>query len=291
MNSKLPCLAAGWVLVAALPSVAQELSAEAVLTQAVLATARHASIQAKVRVDVEVFDQQLLGRGVYLQQGYDRQRMIRLELEMQAYKQASSLLQVSDGRFLWTERQVAKQREVDRLDLRRLRQAWQEQAVWPASDPLAGLKIGGIGQLLAGLNENFRFGNLVASEIDGVPVLRTIGRWRRDKLLAFRAASGSEEEERNPDRPWEYLPEQLPHEVHLTLGRDDLFPYDIDFRQQRLRTGAGQGGEPRRFAETMVRLRLYEVVFGAPLDPRQFVYTPGKSLMVDKTDDYLKRLR
>ena len=84
------------------------------------------------------------------------------------------------------------------------------------------------------------------------------------------------------------LPPQLPDRVFLLVGRDDLFPYHIDFRRSR---AEGQGGRPKSESESLVTMELFEVQFGAPIDPTAFVCRPGDIEIQDWTDDYLAKIR
>src|SRR5687768_10915646 len=105
------CLAAGAVVwyqraPAARPPAPTAAASTAVSTQhpdgqMLLANAQrvlgqHASIEASLRHDVDLFGHQLLGKGTLKQLNSTGQALIRLELRIQLQGQTSSLLQISD---------------------------------------------------------------------------------------------------------------------------------------------------------------------------------------------------
>jgi hypothetical protein len=86
----------------------------------------------------------------------------------------------------------------------------------------------------------------------------------------------------------EELPAQLPDRVFLLVGRDDLFPYHIDFRRTETE---GQGGKSKDASQSLVTMELFEVQIAAPIDPTSFVCRPGDIEIQDWTDEYLAKIR
>ena len=71
------------------------------------------------------------------------------------------------------------------------------------------------------------------------------------------------------------------------LGRDDLFPYTIEFRRHIAAAEQGGGAEPI----SLMRMQLFEVRTGVPIDSRQFGYKPGGKQVDDRTDQFLELCR
>jgi hypothetical protein len=74
------------------------------------------------------------------------------------------------------------------------------------------------------------------------------------------------------------LPDHVPEQALIYLGRDDLFPYRIEYR----RASTGENA-PR----ALMVVELYEVQVNSAVDPLQFVYNPGTARYADETDAYL----
>jgi hypothetical protein len=143
--------------------------------------------------------------------------------------------------------------------------------------------MGGLPNLLENLQAGFQFGDVEEKKLDQLSVYRVEGQWKplmlaellpdqRDKLLAGQAAD------------WKKAPDAIPQRVVLTLGQDDLFPYRIEY----LREQPGKKGSPPTVQPILV-IELFEVQFGAPIDPQRFVYEPGNRGS-DGTAAYLKKL-
>lgn len=248
---------------------------------------KHASVRALIHAEVSIWDHAFTGKGLYLATRSEGTIMSRLELQLDsrpnedAKAVQSKLLDVNDGRYLWSDRQWNGSRKVQRLDLARIRPA-SVAGKLPGTvvDEAVGLS-GGLEPLLESLGKNFKFGNVVASEIDRVPVLRTIGVWRPERLTKLVSNNKKSDGDAKKDK----APQHLPRDVAVTLGRNDLFPYEVDFRPGDS-DGAGEGGSERRAS---LRYRFYEVVLGAAIDPRFYVYKPGDVIVEDRTDEYLKK--
>jgi len=230
--------------------------------------AEHASIAANVRQQIAILDQRLVGTGLYRQKGRGEDLLLRLELKIQAAGEVTSLLQVVDGRSLWTERQLTERRSVSRVDLRTVR---AEKAVSePGHTFSPDWVIGGLGQLLAGLQRNFELSSVEVSELAGLPVYKVRGHWRPERLqYVLSYLEGYEDITVEQVRTLQELPRQIPREVELQLGVDDLFPYVVEYRRSK----TGPSGTA---SELMLRMELFEVAIGTEIEDRVFTY---------KTDD------
>ena len=250
---------------------------------------QHQTISAKVRHRASLFDQRLVGSGVYLQRESEQGTQIHFALSVKAGERLVSLLHVTDGRFLYLRDNLDDRLKVGRVDLQRLRRsgAGEEEV----ANPAFWMTGGGLPQLLRSLQANFQVSVPQSVLFQGVPVWALACTWDAQRLAEIWPdaeqlcdASGKLMIDR--------LPEQFPDRIFLLVGQDDLFPYRIDYRRSqpadRLSRLAGDDDVSRSIAT----MELFEVQFDAPLDPLLFAYRPGNDeKLEDRTDDYLIRLK
>lgn len=241
------------------------------------------SLDARLRVQTNLMDQELVGSGSYYQLRSEHDLLLKLELRLQVAQQVSSLLQVSDGRFLWIRRNLPGQNSLSRVDQRRVREALAKGSNLPIADPSRALALGGLGKLLESLAENFEFSSPREETFSGTAVWVLHGKWRPEKLAEL-VPSRKNEFFAGQDLDWNELPPQLPAQVMVMLGRDayaPLFPYRIEY--QRL----DRAGE----ATPLVSMDLFDVRTNISLDPRLFAYKPGDQEVADVTENYLAKMR
>jgi hypothetical protein len=259
---------------------------EQLMRRATAAMCAHQGVKATIRQQADLFGYRLVGKGSYLQQGRGADTRIRLELTFHTDDQISSLLQVADGRYLWSERCHGDQRQVERIDIGRVRKQLGKLTGSGAAVSRELLAMGGLPELLVSLLEHFEFAQPQASRLGDMPVYRLAGRWRPDppSRLAIFAGTLQESGSAAKKKP----SPRVPREVHVLLGRDDLFPYVIQYEGGPSdETGQGRGGGSSPAA---LRIELFEVQLNGPIDPRQFVYRPGEIDSVDATRQNLKKL-
>ena len=75
-----------------------------------------------------------------------------------------------------------------------------------------------------------------------------------------------------------------PHYVLLFLGRDDLFPFRIEYRRRDPVPVAGLEGATDK---TIASMDLFEVRLNVPVSPTRFYFNPGKLEYSDQTDRFL----
>ncbi len=116
------------------------------------------------------------------------------------------------------------------------------------------------------------------------------GRWNPERLAAH-LPDHTELFDAQGQVRVEQLPSQLPDRVLVLLGREDWFPYQIDFR--RGEADQAWNDDPQKWTKSsrsMVTMEMFEVQFGAKLNPLLFVYEPGDADPDDRTDEYVSRL-
>lgn len=251
----------------------------------------HSSVTAQVRQRVQLFDRQLYGSGIYLQQGGAGRPQFRFELNFQLEKRRRATLRNSDGVNLWlydSDGDALRKVDLERLSLAVERH--EMEAGVPAGQVLASrgkTAHGGIPRLLADLDRNFQFHTVGQADIAGVEVLVVQGVWKPERLRQL-VQQGEEDFDADASTPVEVdvtkLGPHVPYDVLLYLGKEDLFPYRVQYR----RLEAAKKGETPQ-TKTLVEMELFQVRFDAPVAPSQFA-KPVDIVAEDHTDTFAKRL-
>lgn len=259
-------------------------SAPALVHEAAERLDRHTAISARIRQQAHLFGESLLGTGTY-QQGPSGSHLLRLELKLQVGTGTTSLQQVADGKYLWIHRQVDEKSTLARVDIRQVLKA--REAAAGGTRPGYVLGLGGLPRLLRNLDRDVEFAEVLPTQLAGLPVYAVRGSWSR-KALAMLWPDKAAELAAGESLDLRELPEQVPDHIVLYLGRDDLFPYRVEYRRahegwsDRLR-----GAEVP--AQTLLVWQLFEVKFNVPVDPRSFVFEAGHMPLSDETEAYLKK--
>lgn len=260
----------------------------------------HSSISARIRLQLHLFDQNLVGSGEYYQLGPDSDKSLRLDLKIRGADQESTIQVVCDGRYLWDYRDLPsvnrpgqRSTTLNRVDLREVRNRVSRQTN-AATEPIPPVALirGGLAHLLRGLQQNFEFRGVQSSTRSDVPLWVLHGHWKprrlvhmlpeqRDAILAGKAVDLTE------------LPEHLPHEVVVSLGQNDLFPYRIEYlRRKDPGHSRGPVNASPESVSSMVSIDIYEVALGGTIDSRWFQFKRPDNLEVeDGINGYLARLR
>lgn len=244
------------------------------------------SIKASTRQSVDLFGKQMVGSGSYLQLKTQRDLMFRLELRFQVADQLKTMLQVSDGSYLWLA-EPATNAGLSRIDLRRVRQALKEQPEGAsAAAPLRHWQsLGGLPGLLKGLQENFEFASL--DEVQLAPQLvayRIRGEWKKEKLTSLLP---DQAEAINQGQPADLsrLPVQLPHSATVLLEKQWLLPRRIEYRR---REQQGSGPQAVVQSRAIASIDFDEILLNSAIDPAYF--TIGDQTSTDQTEGFLQRL-
>ncbi|HEV3025036.1 MAG TPA: hypothetical protein VGX76_21335, partial [Pirellulales bacterium] len=148
-----------WVAPAALavpPALAGESPGQTRLRQACDALEGHESVFAKLHLEIDLFDQQLIGNGVY-RQGPPETDWMSLDLKLMMGNQQSVVQQRCDGYSFWRCDSVDNIRVgLSRVDLARLRNARDDGRASRGAVPQLGL--GGLPKLLKSLDQAFELG-------------------------------------------------------------------------------------------------------------------------------------
>ena len=262
---------------------------QALLAAAIRTLEGRDSISAEIQQEVDLFDKQLVGSGIYLEQRRGPLRLLRMELKLPLADRASSQVQVCDGTYLWIYRSAGEKiSDLSRIKVDEANRALEEAeaTAGPAdSGLLPGL--GGLPKLLRGLHQTFEFTTADRGTFDGVPVWRLQGRWKPECLLDLLPDQRKTlEAGKLPNL--ELLPEHLPDRVVVLLGQDDLFPYRFEYRRSLPNK---EGKSPDETSSPLVTMQLYNVQINTPIDPNRFIYNPGDLEPTDATDAFIKSLK
>ena len=264
---------------AAAPSVEGNL----LVAQAAREVSQLPALEAKLRIQTNMLGQELIGSGSYYQLARSPETLFKLELKLQVAHQVSSLLHVSDGRFVWTRRDLPTHKFLGRVDQRRIAEALADSSKLPiGASPSNMLALGGLGRLLETLSGHFDFAPPREESFGGVSVWVVEGQWRPD-VLAHLWPEKAQLLQTRQNININELPAQLPSHVVVVLSRDSalrLFPYRIDYQRQN---GAGE-------SVSLVSIDLFDVRRNVSLDPRLFSYNPGDQEVVDHTEEFLRSL-
>ena len=233
--------------------------------------------QAAVRHKINMFDQQLVGTGHYRQFGKGSIKRLRFELKTQVGEMTSSVIQVCDGRHLWTRENLAEGTTLSRIDVRyiqdELAEYEQENGVGKfAANWGANIAMGGLPRLLASVDSCFDFVSVTETHYEDIPVWVLVGTWKRDvkERIIEQFNSGSQ------------FPAHLPNAVKLVLGRDVEFRF-VPREIQYLRI------LPDKTAQSMVSLQLYDLTRLVDMNASQFDYQRGEQVIVDRTQAFLDK--
>ena len=247
------------------------------------------SISARLRQKVDVLGQELVGTGLYLQQGRGDDIKVRLELNLQVSGEATSVQQIYDGMYLWLHNDLLDKTTLSRIDVRRVKDAMDDRDGRRRPIDQALLTLCGLPKLLESIAESFEFRIVQQDRLNGVPIYVLRGTWRPAALAATypdTKASSSNGKDAPPVAG--KLPAHAPEVVVLLVGREDLFPYRIEFRR---RVQADEQ-TPKRTDTTapLVIMDLFEVALDTPIDELQFVYRPGDIKPIDGTNKLLVQM-
>lgn len=252
--------------------------ADEIISQAARQLASHDSVSAKINLHSELFGESLTALGQYLQGPADTRKM-RLELKLKLGEKVCSLQQVSDGTGVWTQQTTLKQSRLGRVDLPRALAAMQQSGFRAGIDTLA---LGGLSILLDSLNRSFEFQSMRIEKLGAIPTYAVLGVWKPDALAKLMAGDQPPGDATPP--PPATVPEYLPNQIEIHIGRDDLFPYQVDYLR------ASTPGKRRDSDQLLTRVKLVDVRFNVPIDASQFTNPGGNTVPVDDTEAYLRRV-
>lgn len=277
----------------AVPSIVHAAVANAegdkLLDRAIELLAMRQSISAATRNEVHMFGQDLIGMGLYLQTGQGLNSYRRHQLTVPVGDFKTTAVYVSDSKRLWILEQFLDRQRLGQVDLERLKEAIDLNAGAPRPTSVtAWMAVGGLPKLLVTLRENFvDFKTVGTAPASGTELIVLEGRWRGAKLAQLLPAQKAAIEAAKPIsmKVW---PDYLPDRVRIGIGKNDSFPYLIEYYGPGGTAKAGQGS--RSGSGLMASMELVDVQFDKSLPPELFQFDPGALKAEDWTDIYKEKL-
>ena len=228
----------------------------------------YSTMSMRIRHQIYLFGHHLVGTGAYYQINQKDNSLVRLELKTPVGEDVSSLVQIADGRFLWTHQVIPaidplqqSKVEVNRVDLDVLRQVARPNLDISAKQ----MMLEGLPHLLNQLAIHYRFSKVQPVKLQSIPGFGLIG--VRRKL----PANGRDEEAELSE------PVLIPEQVRIVLGREDLFPFLFEFHDKMNRP-------------TLI-LELFEVQLSGDVDPLLFLFKPRGLTVTDMTREHVEMVR
>jgi hypothetical protein len=248
----------------------------------------HLTITATFRQQVDMFDRHLVGSGNYWEVRQPGAPLTRLELRLQIGNGDSSLVEVCDGRYLWSHRTLLEKETLSRIDAVRATRALERATAMPDRNTMMLPALGGLSKLLRSLNVYFQFAPAVRGHIgqSSVDVWRLEGSWRPEQLVRMLPAQSNAIARGKPVDLGQ-LPRHVPDHVVVYLRHDCLFPYLIDYQRAVPKKEQTDGGPKNR---ALMTLELSDVNFDVAIEPTRFFYNPGKVETIDYTDSFILSL-
>jgi hypothetical protein len=251
------------------------------IQRAIAQLAKHRSITAHLSEKIQLYGQEMIASGSYVQ-GPPERHWVRMDLTVKVGPHDDFAQQRCDGDYLWLLRSIDGIPALSRVEVERVIEARRKtpRVVSPT------LGIGGLADLLVTLDRAFIFDSVREANLGrqngAIPVYAVRGRWRPDRLAHWLPDQKAALDEGRP-ADLTRLPDMLPDQVYLLLGRDNLFPYRIEYRRETPPKRAVAGDR------CFVSFDFVDVVFDRPVEQRQFTFEQGTYPFTDDTKGYLAR--
>lgn len=263
--------------------------AAVLVRSAVVAIEQHDSITASVRVQLDAFGRRIRGAGRYCQAPWP-DHQLALEIELPLEETTAKLSQVCDGRHLWIHDRLPGEETLHCVDVQQVSAALDRGAApKPGAPSVRLLGLGGLPRLLRGLDHSFHFTSARRRDLNAASVWLLQGELRQERLIELLPGQKANIEAGGP-ADLTQLPPQLPDQVLLVLGQEDLFPYRVEWRRSAATVrkewyhwGQDQG-------RIMLTIDFKDVQLGAPIDPERFAFDPSGLVPIDATAEYLQWL-
>ena len=244
--------------------------------------ARTPAFATHTEINSALFGVSMAAKGKYFQTAGG----LKSRMEIQCYSPlAQTVLQMSDGRFVYILKSNHQEQRLEFIDLFRLgnHRGRAKGAMLPTTWVMGG----GMGQAISHYAQAFDF-RPVASSVEvssSTNVMTFRGIWKAEKLLHLIYA-GTPVEDRPDKVVWSDVPRQLPHAIEIsfaiTAGQASV-PKQISFFQF-------QTEKERSSAKEMVRIEFSPFEFQTSLPDELFTLESTDFEAVDMTRTYNTRI-
>jgi outer membrane lipoprotein-sorting protein len=229
------------------------------------------AIKADVEQTVSIGTQQFQISGHYLSSG----EKLRLEYTIQPDQGvAGSLLEICDGKELWSMMKIAETTRVTHRDVQQIKAAVAGLRSTPDVVLTAELGLGGITALLASLERTMTFDAMKEESTDDGPRMVVQGRWKPEIAARW---------PRNKD---DLLPTYIPDLVRVWVDPQTMFPVRISYIKRVLE-------KDKKVYRPMVTLKFKDVEFDTPVNDQDFTFVLPENIAPpeDITRQFLDRMK
>jgi len=228
------------------------------------------SIKADIEQSVSIGTQQFQVAGQYVSSG----QKLRLEYTIQPGQGVGgSLLEVCNGKELWSLMTVADTKRVTHRDVQQIKEAALATRNIPDVVLTAELGLGGLTALIASLERTMVFDAMKEESTEEGTRTVIQGRWK------------PEVSSRWPRSKEDLLPTYVPDSVRIWIDPKTMFPVRILYVKRVLE-------KDKKVNRPMVNLKFKNVQFDVPIDDQDFNFvTPPDVVPEDITRMFLDRLK
>ena len=228
------------------------------------------SIKAEIEQTASIGTQQFQVSGQYLSSG----QKLRLEYTIRPDQGvAGSLLEVCDGKDLWSLITVAGTKRVTHRDVQLIKSAVTANRNVPDVVLTAELGLGGLTALLASLERTMIFDAMKEESIEDGSLTVVQGRWKPEILARW------------PRSKDDMLPAYIPDFVRIWINPQAMFPTRIVYIKRVVE-------KEKKVFRPLVSLKFKNVEFNVPVSDDQFTFDPPEGVVPeDITRQFLDRMK
>jgi len=173
----------------------------------------------KIRQRTTLFDKQLVSYGSYAHAGQGTGQL-KMHVRLATEKRINTLLEVSDGRVMYSTQHIGETVQRSRVDLNRIREYLGPITTASLEDPVIAmyLAVGGQAELLRKLAQQYRWTHVQAGQLGNVEVWLLTGELATEPP-PLRASAEIDQLLFHPSNS-----NLLPTKVQIALGKGDPFP-------------------------------------------------------------------
>ena len=242
--------------------------AKSALDQARQRLLSYPSIQAKLVETVALANRRFTINGSYLQGGGSDLRL-RLEFNVKLGDTEGAILEVCDGKVLWTRHQIGGDVRISRRDVGQIQQAAADSGL-PDDLITVDLGFGGLPGLLASIEKSMQFDSFKEDMADGRKLIVIEGGWKPAMLKSWKRTSADP------------LPDYVPSRIRVYLDGESLFPRRILYL----------GRNAEQILQPKVSLDFSEIETNVAIPAAKFKFVPPDGIFPeDLTPQFLEQIK
>ncbi|MBS0203058.1 MAG: hypothetical protein JSS49_09190 [Planctomycetes bacterium] len=228
------------------------------------------SIRADIEQTVSIGAQKFQVTGQYVNAG----QRLRLEYTIQPDQGVSgSLLEVSNGKELWSQMKVGETKRVTHRDIEQIKAAVTSTKSVPDVVLTAELGLGGLTALMASLERTMVFDAMKEESVDEGGRTIVQGRWKPEVAKRWPTSKDG------------LLPVYVPDMARIWVDTKTMFPVRIVYIKRAIE-------KDKKVYRPMVSLRFSNVQFDAPVNDQEFEFVnTDKTVPEDITRQFLDRMK